>query len=216
MTDTKTPKRTKKATPETAAPVLPVEVPPPAPPQPAITRFTNDDIYLFNEGSHFHLYEKMGAHPMTVDGVEGTYFAVWAPDANYVSVIGDFNYWDRGAHRLNMRGGSGIWEGFFPGISKGTLYKYHVGSRFNGYTVDKADPFASLYEVPPKTASVVWDREYAWNDGQWMHEREGRQRLTAPISIYEVHFGSWMRIPEEGNRSLTYREMAPRLADYVE
>lgn len=178
------------------------------------TLFTEDDLYLFNEGSHFYLYQKLGAHLLNRDGVEGTYFAVWAPNAAYVSVKGDFNDWSRDRHPLTMRGLSGIWEGFLPGVGNGSVYKYHV-SQHNGYAVEKADPFASAYEVPPKTASVVWDSTYQWQDAAWMATRQSRQALDAPISIYELHLGSWMHIPEEG-RSLSYRELAPKLTDYVQ
>ncbi|NTU81964.1 MAG: 1,4-alpha-glucan branching protein GlgB [Chloroflexales bacterium] len=179
-----------------------------------VSLLTEDDLYLFNEGNHFRLYEKLGAHMLTVDGVTGTYFAVWAPNATYVAVIGDFNGWDRGAHPLRMKGGSGIWEGFIPGVARGVAYKYHIVSRFNGYSVDKADPYGAFCEVAPQTASLVWDRDYHWGDGQWMAERGGRNSLSAPIAIYEMHLGSWMR--EEGNRPLTYRELAPRLAEYMQ
>jgi 1,4-alpha-glucan branching enzyme len=176
---------------------------------------TEDDLYLFNEGTHFHLYEKLGAHPLVVNGVEGTYFAVWAPNTYYVSIKGDFNGWNRDTHALKQRGHSGIWEGFIPGITKGNIYKYHIVSR-NNYEVEKADPVALAYEVPPKTASVVWDSEYTWNDSQWMSKRQKHNALNAPISIYEVHIGSWMRVPEEGNRSLSYRELAPKLTEHVQ
>ncbi|HET7854190.1 MAG TPA: 1,4-alpha-glucan branching protein GlgB [Candidatus Methylomirabilis sp.] len=180
-----------------------------------VTRLSDDDLYLFNEGNHFRLYEKLGAHPMTVDGTGGTYFAVWAPDAERVCVAGSFNDWDKASHALRPRGTSGIWEGFVPGVGKGSLYKYHIGSRFNGYRVDKADPFALFNEIPPKTASIVWDTDYTWDDQEWMAVRRRRNALDAPISIYEVHVGSWKRVPEEGNRSLSYRELAPQLAEHV-
>ena len=180
-----------------------------------MTLLTQDDLYLFNEGSHFRLYEKLGAHPMTVAGEEGTYFAVWAPDAKQVFVVGDFNGWDKGGHPLQARGHSGIWEGFVPGVGKGTLYKYHIVSKYKRYRVDKADPFAFYSEVPPKTASVAWDLDYSWGDQDWMAGRGIHNALGAPIAIYEVHLGSWMRVREEGGRSLTYREMACKLADYV-
>ena len=177
---------------------------------------TDHDIYLFKEGSHFTLYKKLGAHPMTMDGVEGTHFAVWAPDAIRVSVVGDFNFWTRGSHPLRVRDDwSGIWEGFVPGVLEGALYKYHIVSRHNGYRVDKADPFALQAEVPPKTASVVRRLNYEWNDGEWMTKRGGRNSLEAPISIYELHPGSWRRVPEEGGRPLTYRELAGELVDYI-
>jgi 1,4-alpha-glucan branching enzyme len=181
-----------------------------------VSLLTDDDLYLFNQGSHFRLYEKLGAHPLSEEGREGTYFAVWAPDAERVSVVGDFNGWDAMAHPLGSRGESGIWEGFIPGVRKGAVYKYHIQSRFRGYRADKADPFALFSEVPPKTASVVWDLEYAWDDRDWMKTRAGANNAhTAPWSIYEVHLGSWMRVPEEGERPLTYRELAPHLAEYV-
>jgi 1,4-alpha-glucan branching enzyme len=176
---------------------------------------SDDDLYLFNEGSHYKLYEKLGAHPMTVDGTKGTYFAVWAPNASDVYVIGDFNDWDRARHRLQPRGKSGIWEGFINGIGPGSVYKYYIVSRYHNYTVEKADPFAFYAETPPKTASIVRDLDYRWGDHAWMKERHKRNALDAPISVYEVHLGSWRRVPEEGNRYLTYRELAPRLADYV-
>ncbi len=181
-----------------------------------VTRLTDDDLYLFNEGSHYRLYEKLGAHPMNVDGMEGTYFAVWAPNARQVFVIGEFNGWDRSSHPLRSRGQSGIWEGFIPGVGKGALYKYYLLSRYHGYRVEKADPLALYSEIPSKTASVVWDLDYAWGDQAWMEKQCERNALDAPISVYEVHLGSWRRVPEEGNRSLTYRELAPRLAEYVE
>jgi 1,4-alpha-glucan branching enzyme len=181
-----------------------------------VTLLTDDDLFLFNQGSHFRLYEKLGAHPRQHQGQEGTYFAVWAPDAERVSVVGDFNGWDPAVHPLGSRGQSGIWEGFIPGVRKGAAYKYHIQSRFNGYRVDKADPFALFNEVPPKTASIVWDLGYPWGDGDWMEKRGGTNNAhTAPWSIYEVHLGSWMRVPEEEERPLTYRELAPRLAEHV-
>jgi 1,4-alpha-glucan branching enzyme len=185
------------------------------PGSPEVTLLTDDDLFLFNEGSHFRLYEKMGAHPMAVNGKNGTYFAVWAPNARQVSVIGDFNGWDRNRHSLQPKGQSGIWEGFIPGVSSGAVYKYHLASRYRDYRVDKADPFAFCSETPPKTASVISDLKYTWNDQEWMETRHRRNHLDAPISIYEVHLGSWKRVPDEGNRSLTYRELAPQLAEHV-
>ena len=180
-----------------------------------VSLLTEDDLYLFNEGSHFHLYEKLGSRPVVVNGVEGTYFAVWAPNATEVFVKGDFNGWQDYGHRLSLKGNSGIWEGFIPGMTKGSLYKYRIINHNTGYAVDKADPFASSQETPPRTASVVWDTEYSWHDQEWMEKRDRAQALDAPMSIYEVHLGSWMRVPEEGNRPLTYRELASKLADYV-
>jgi 1,4-alpha-glucan branching enzyme len=179
------------------------------------TLLTEQDLYLFNEGSHFRLYEKLGAHPLTSESGAGSHFAVWAPDAEQVSVIGDFNAWDRASHLLHPRSRSGIWEGFVPGVGKGALYKYHIVSRHNGYQVEKADPLAFHNECPPKTSSVVWDLDYRWEDQEWMAKRRSHNALDAPISIYEVHLGSWKRVLEESNRSLTYREMAPGLAEYV-
>lgn len=176
---------------------------------------TDQDIYLFNEGTHYRLYQKLGSHIIEMNGTQGTHFSVWAPDAEEVSVVGDFNGWAVDKNRLSPRGSSGIWEGFIQGLDQGTVYKYHIGSRFNGYRVLKADPFAFYSEVPPRTASVVWDSNYEWNDSAWMNERGERNSLDKPLSIYEVHLGSWMRVPEEGNRALTYRELAPRLAEYV-
>ncbi len=196
--------RPKGSTPQLSEPSAALEV----------TLFSPEDLHWFNEGTHSHLYEKLGAHPLTVEGAGGTHFAAWAPNARFVSVIGDFNGWDKGSHPLRARERSGIWEGFLPGIGPGTLYKFHVASRHDGFVVDKADPFAFRSEEPPKTGSVVWDLAYQWDDGQWMRERGGRNSLTAPMSIYEVHLGSWMR--GEGNRMLGYRELAPRLIEYLQ
>mgnify|MGYP000870718244 CR=1 FL=1 len=180
------------------------------------TRLTEHDVYLFKEGSHYQLYDKLGAHPMEVDGIKGTYFAVWAPNAEAISVIGDFNGWNRTAHPLGVRwDGSGIWEGFIPRLGDGAIYKYFIHSRHNGYTVEKGDPFAFECELAPRTASVVRNLAYTWNDRAWMHGRRRRNALEAPIAVYEVHLGSWRRVPEEGNRFLTYRELAPLLAEYV-
>jgi len=176
---------------------------------------TNDDLYLFNEGSQFRLYQKLGSHPVEVEGEAGTYFAVWAPDARQVAVTGDFNQWQRESHPLRQRGSSGIWEGFVPNVGRGSLYKYHIVSRYRGYRVDKADPFAFLFEGPPRTASVVWDLDYAWNDTEWLARRHRHNALDQPLAIYEVHLGSWRRVPEEDNRFLTYRELAPRLTEHV-
>ncbi len=181
-----------------------------------ITRLTKDDLYLFNQGSHFRLYEKLGAHLMTVDGVEGTCFSVWAPNAEQVFVIGEFNQWDKSSHPLHPVEHSGIWGGFIPGVGGGTTYKYHIISRFDKYQVDKADPFAFYAEVPPRTGSIVCDLGYTWGDREWMKNRGRHNALDAPIAIYEVHLGSWMRVPEEGARPFTYRELAPRLAEYVQ
>jgi 1,4-alpha-glucan branching enzyme len=176
---------------------------------------SNDDLFLFNEGSHYRLYEKLGAHPTTADGVPGTYFAVWAPNARHVSVTGEFNGWDKSNHPLCPKGQSGIWEGFIPGVAKGAIYKFYIASHHRGYCVEKADPFAFYAETPPKTASIVWDLDYCWGDQAWMEKRRAHNALDAPISVYEVHLGSWRRVPEEGNRYLSYRELAHELAEYV-
>jgi len=182
---------------------------------PIISLLNDDDLYLFNQGSHFRLYEKLGAHLVAGENT-GTYFAVWAPDAEQVFVLGDFNQWHRDSHALMPKGQSGIWEGFFPDMGKGALYKYRIVSRFNGYRVDKADPLSIFNEVPPKTASIVWDLDYTWGDREWMAGRHQRNRLDKPMAIYEMHLGSWRRIEQEGNRSLSYRELAPQLADYLQ
>src|SRR2546422_10214949 len=171
------------------------------------------DLHLFNEGTHSHLFDKLGAHP--AHDPEGTYFAVWAPNADAVSVIGDFNGWDKNANGLYPREQSGIWEGFIPTVRHGALYKYYVHSKVTRNGVDKADPFATYSEAPPRQASVVWDLDYDWGDHGWMENRRTSNHTTAPWSVYEMHLGSWMRVPEEGNRWFSYRELAPRLADYV-
>ncbi len=179
------------------------------------TQLSEDDIYLFNEGNHFNLYDKLGARMMRLKDQDGVHFAVWAPNASAVSIIGDFNEWDTRSHPLKPRGSSGIWEGFCTGLSKGSLYKYHIQSRHRGFKVAKTDPFALHCETPPRTASIVWDMDYSWNDQAWMENRGARNALSSPLSIYEVHPGSWRRVPEEDNRFLSYREMAPLLAEHV-
>ncbi|AOC96721.1 1,4-alpha-glucan branching enzyme GlgB [Flavobacterium anhuiense] len=176
--------------------------------------FTDFDIDLFKAGKHFRLYEKLGAHLTEVNGVKGVYFAVWAPTAQSVSVVGDFNYWIQGEHNLNVRwDSSGIWEGFIPDISKGTLYKYKIQSNINGVITEKADPFALYCEKPPHTASVVWDLDYKWKDEDWMQKRQDYNALDKPYSVYEMHLGSWRRA--EHNRFLTYLELADDLVKYV-
>lgn len=175
---------------------------------------TNDDLHLFNEGNHFRLYEKMGAHRVVVNGVSGTYFAVWAPNAEQVHIVGDFNGWRKGQHPLRPKQESGIWEGFFPGVGKGTIYKYFIQSRHYGYQVEKADPFAKYCEIPHRTGSIVWDLDYSWQDQDWMEQGRKRHDFhNSPVSIYEVHIGSWRR--KLDNSSLTYRELAPLLAEYL-
>jgi 1,4-alpha-glucan branching enzyme len=178
------------------------------------SRLTEQDLYLFNEGTHLRLGDKLGAHLMTVDGVAGTMFAVWAPAARKVHVMADFNGWSKNKHPLKPRASSGIWEGFIPGAGAGALYKYWI-SNPSGHKAEKADPFGYRQEEPPRTASVVWGLEYKWGDAAWLKARPTRKPLHSPLSIYEVHLGSWRRVPEEGNRSLTYREMAPLLSAHV-
>jgi 1,4-alpha-glucan branching enzyme len=177
---------------------------------------SEDDIHLFNEGTHYGLHDKLGAHLASVDGAPGTYFAVWAPNARALSVIGDWNDWQPGRHRLEPHGTSGIWEGFVPGLGDGARYKYRVESQYGGFAVDKADPFGAQHEAPPATASIVRRLAFTWRDQEWMATRAERHRLDAPLSIYEVHLGSWRRVPEESDRPLGYRELAPLLADHVE
>ena len=185
------------------------------PPQ-GMTLLSDFDLHLFNEGRHYRLYEKLGAHPVKVAGVSGTYFAVWAPNANYVAVIGDFNGWNTGSHPLQARAQSGIWEGFIPGVGRGAVYKFHIGSHNRGYRVDKVDPFGLYSLPPPETGSVIWDLDYAWADRDWMAKRPQNNGLHAPMTIYEVHLGSWKRRPEEGHRSLTYLELADELPAYLQ
>ncbi|SNY99426.1 1,4-alpha-glucan branching protein GlgB [Flagellimonas pacifica] len=176
--------------------------------------FTEFDINLFKAGKHFRLYNKLGAHLTEVDGVKGTYFAVWAPSAKSVSVIGDFNFWKGEDHQLNVRWDeSGIWEGFVPGVDKGTKYKYKINSHNNDVWTEKADPFGRLCEQPPKTASVVWDAPHSWKDKKWMDTREQKNGLDKPYSVYEVHLGSWKK--KNGWESLSYVEMADELVSYV-
>jgi 1,4-alpha-glucan branching enzyme len=177
--------------------------------------FSDDDLYLFNEGSHFRLHEKLGAHLREVAGHRGVHFSVWAPNAEQVSVIGDFNGWNKDSHQLAPRGVSGIWERFVPDVGQGDTYKFHIRSRHDGYRVDKADPFAVHTETPPLTGSKVWDLDYEWDDAEWMERREARQQLDQPMSIYELHVGSWRTVPEEDDRPLNYREMADPLIEYL-
>jgi len=175
---------------------------------------TDLDLHLFNEGTHQRLYGKLGSTLSKDPARPGTHFAVWAPNAKAVNVMGPFNGWNKHSHMLQPRGSSGIWEGFVPEATKGTLYKYFVESQHNKYMSDRADPFAYMHEVSPATSSVVWDLDYEWKDSAWMKTRAAKNSHTAPMSIYELHIGSWMRLAQEGNRSLTYREIAHKLADY--
>jgi 1,4-alpha-glucan branching enzyme len=173
------------------------------------------DLYLIGEGTHYRAYEKLGAHLMERDGRRGVHFAVWAPNAKLVSVIGDFNDWNPQASSMRPSA-AGIWEAFVPEIGQGARYKYHIESRYSDYKVDKADPYGFAAEIRPQTASRVWNLEdYSWHDDSWMASRGKKNGLGSPISIYEVHLGSWRRVPEEGNRWLSYRELAPLLAAYV-
>ena len=184
---------------------------------------TDYDLHLLGEGTHYRNWEKLGAHIVELEGVAGVVFAVWAPTARRVSVVGDFNAWDGRRHPMRARGGSGIWELFVPGLAEGDVYKYEIKSRDSGRILLKADPFAFFSELRPKTASIVHDIDrptwigarYEWRDQEWMSERPRRQALSAPISVYEVHLGSWRRVAEEANRPLTYRESAEQLADYA-
>ncbi|PRX52234.1 1,4-alpha-glucan branching protein GlgB [Salegentibacter salegens] len=177
--------------------------------------FSEFDIDLFKSGKHYRLYEKFGSHPLTLNKVKGTYFAVWAPGAKQVSVIGDFNFWKDGELQLNVRwDGSGIWEGFIPEVEKGNLYKYKIHSNHNKIITEKADPYARRCEHPPNTASVVWEDDYKWKDKSWLQKRKKNNSLQAPYSVYEVHLSSWKKKTEE-NRSLSYGELATDLVSYV-
>ena len=170
---------------------------------------TDDDLYLFGEGTHARLGEKLGARPDRT----GCSFAVWAPNAEAVSVVGDFNGWDRASHPLEPLRSSGIWAGRVEGAAPGQVYKFHVRSRHGGYAVDKADPFAMHAETPPRTGSVIWDMGYEWGDDAWMRARADRQSLASPMSTYEVHVGSWRRGPDGG--WLSYRDLAAPLAEHA-
>ncbi len=177
---------------------------------------TDYDIHLINEGNHFRNYEKLGGHLIVHEGIRGVHFAVWAPNAQRVSVIGNFNHWDGRRHQLRARGASGIWEIFVPDLVQGEVYKFEIKSRYNNYLVEKADPYGFAAELRPKTASMVWDVDkFAWTDAAWMADREKIQALDAPISVYEIHLGSWRRKVEEGHGWLSYRELADQLVDYL-
>jgi 1,4-alpha-glucan branching enzyme len=186
------------------------------PPVTTVELLTDFDLHLLAEGLHERTWEQLGAHLKVVDGVSGVRFAVWAPNASRVAVIGDFNDWNPDCHPMLRREAAGIWECFVPHIGAGALYKYRIEARHGDYRVDKADPYGFAAELRPRTASKVWDLDrYVWRDGEWMSARARRSPHGAPMSIYEVHLGSWRRVPEEGDRWLTYRELAPALADYV-
>lgn len=178
---------------------------------------TDFDIYLFKEGTHYRIWEKLGAHILEIDGVKGVSFAVWAPNAKRVSVVGDFNNWDGTRHPMKMINNSGVWEIFIPNIGEGSLYKFELESKYSEYKELKSDPFAFFFERRPGNASIVYDidNKYVWNDKEWMEERKSKNWFESPISIYEVHLGSWMHVPEENNRFLTYKELADKLIPYV-
>ena len=179
------------------------------------TLLTDFDIHLFREGKHYHLYNKLGSHLMEYMGTKGVYFALWAPNAEKISVIGDFNNWNREAHPMSARwDNSGIWEVFIPVAKKGSLYKYYIQSN-TGYEAEKGDPFAFQWETPPNTASMVWDLENTWNDNVWMKDRDSKKGKPQPMSVYELHLGSWKRVPEDNLRSLTYLELAEQLPGYI-
>ena len=187
--------------------------------------FSDFDLYLFGQGKHYQLYEKMGAHVRTLNGVAGTHFAVWAPNALDVAVIGDFNQWNRSTNPMQRRHNDlGVWECFIPGVREGALYKFAIFSRHNHYRADKIDPYAFAFELRPNTASIVANiKQHRWGDQEWMNTREQRQGLNAPMAIYEVHLGSWKHVPErhvagavEEDRFLTYRELAHELGAYVQ
>ncbi|MFZ2330577.1 MAG: 1,4-alpha-glucan branching protein GlgB, partial [Atribacterota bacterium] len=178
---------------------------------------SKDDIFLFNEGTNYQLYRHLGAHLIYDGDLKGVHFAVWAPNAEEVSVIGDFNGWQKTSHPLKQfHMGSGIWEGFIANLDSGMRYKYHIKSRFNQYSVDKRDPFAFYGEKPPLTASMIWDLDYQWQDQDWMERRKEKNQLNQPFSIYEVHLGSWCRKNESENDFLSYREIAPLLSRYCQ
>jgi 1,4-alpha-glucan branching enzyme len=172
------------------------------------------DLHLFNEGSHRQLWRKLGAHPMTFDGVEGTAFAVWAPNARRVSVVGDFCAWDGRLCPMRQMGSSGVWEIFIPGVADGALYKYELLTSEGSLRI-KTDPMAAAMEMPPHSASIVSESKYSWQDSEWMGGARLEDHIRSPMLIYEVHAGSWARVPEESNRWLTYRELAHRLVDHI-
>ena len=176
---------------------------------------TDYDLYLFNSGDHHRIYNKLGSHVLEVNGIQGVQFAVWAPNARSVSVIGNFNNWDRRRHAMRVLGASGVWELFIPELNEGELYKFHIKTK-SGTSIDKADPYAPEMELRPKTASKVNSlQDHEWNDEDWMKRRSESDHLGEPISVYEVHLGSWARVAEDHNRWLTYREIAEKLVAHV-
>ena len=202
-------KRSVKRSRKSAAPTPPVLTT--NDPPPSVTEL---DRHLFGEGKHEEIYKKLGAHVTKVDRTQGVTFAVWAPQAAAVSVVGDFNAWEGNAHQMQVLGNSGVWELFIPKLAPGMLYKFQIRAS-TGFTFLKADPYAQHTETPPDTSSIVYESKYKFRDAKWMKSRIGREHFRKPLSIYEVHFGSWRRRIEEENRPLTYREMAEPLAAYV-
>jgi 1,4-alpha-glucan branching enzyme len=211
MTEPRVPQRAEEGTPASSSQDIP-------------SIFSDFDLYLFGQGKHYHIYEKMGAHLRTIEGVTGVNFAVWAPNAQVVSVIGDFNDWQRGVTPMRLRHiDLGVWECFVPGLEAGAVYKYAIISRFHNYMVDKTDPYGFAAELRPQNASIVADiQRHQWQDDTWFEQRSQRQQFSSPISIYEVHLGSWRHVPErhqegaaEEDRFMTYRELAHALAAYV-
>lgn len=182
----------------------------------AFSRFSDMDVHLFRAGKHFNLYKKFGSHLEKVEHKKGVYFAVWAPAAKSVCVMGDFNKWNKTSHQLNVRwDSSGIWEGFIPDVKEGTIYKYSITAE-NGEVLEKGDPYAQYWETPPRTGSVVVGEDYSWNDKNWVEKQRAElNSMNSPISVYEMHIGSWRRNSLEGNRYLTYRELAVELTEYL-
>lgn len=174
-----------------------------------------EELRSFLDGKNYSAFRLLGAHLCNQNGIEGARFAVWAPNAKEVAVFGDFNSWSKNGAMIHLQPNSGVWHGFVPGVIKGDRYKYNVVSHHLGLELDKADPFAFYAEVPPRSASVIWDLSYSWGDEEWLRRRRHWRVWNSPLSIYEVHLGSWRRVPEEGNRPMTYREIAPRLAHYA-
>lgn len=180
-----------------------------------MTGVGDQDLYLLAEGTHSRLYERLGARLAEVNGETGTRFLVWAPEAEWVSVIGDFNDWDPGRNPMRTIRSSGVWATFVPGVKPGAHYKFHIRSRHRGYWVEKADPFGRMFEMPPATASIVWTDGFQWSDGDWMASRHDRQGHKKPMSIYEVHLGSWRRAGAYGEHPLSYRDLADQLVEYL-
>ena len=180
----------------------------------AYSLFSDFDIQLFRSGHHCQLFEKFGSHLLEVDGQDGCYFAVYAPAAKRIEVIGDFNFWQGEKHALYVRwDGSGIWEGFIPGIKNGETYKYRIFSNHDDRVREKADPYARRYEQAPKTASKVHDHQYNWSDKKWMADRKKKNSLNNPISVYEIHVGSWKK--NQDGYSLNYKELADEIVPYL-